>query len=175
MTRDKFDTSTPDWEAQINALLDGELDEESTTALKRAAEEDRQLARSIIEAFELQRDMEQLRVEPAPASLRRKLRRIPREHRTRWQPPRWAWAPALAAVPLLVISITLMQPRQPTDAEIQQARHDLAVAFSYIDKVGSRTGNVLGNVLSTELQHSVTDNISEHIPYTDHSEKESNS
>jgi hypothetical protein len=178
MTRDKSSNtneSLPEWETQVNALLDGELDEKSTQALKLAASEDRELARSIIEAYELQRDMEQLGIEQAPPSLRKKLRRIPREQRPSWRPQRWVMATAMAAVPLLVISITLMQPRQPSGAEIEQARQDLAVAFAYIDKVGGRTGNVLHTVLSAEFKQGVTDNISEHIPYTEPSQEEKNS
>jgi anti-sigma factor RsiW len=165
----------PEWESQINALLDGELDEASTESLKRAAAQDQELARAIIEAYELQRDMERLGVEAAPKSLRRKLRRIPREQRTTWRPQRWALATAMAAVPLLVIGITLMQPRQPSAAEVEQARQDLALAFSYIEQVGNRTGGVLNDVLATELQHNVTDNISKHIPFTESSQEEKNS
>lgn len=173
MTRDKDDMNAPlpEWESQVNALLDGELDAESTDALKRAAVEDRELARAIIEAYELQRDMDQIGLEQAPPSLRRKLRRIPREQRTLRRPQRWVWATAMAMVPLLVIGITLMQPRQPSAAEVEQARQDLAVAFAYIDKVGSRTGGVLHSVLATELESGVTDNISKHIPYTESSQE----
>ena len=121
--------------------------------------------------------LEQLSIEKAPLGLRRKLRRISAEERRKerqwsWQPPRWALAPALAAVPLLVIGIALMQPRQPSQAEIEQARYDLAVAFTYIDKVGNRTGNEIQNVLGDELRHSVKGNLSKHIPFTEQSRKE---
>lgn len=177
MTRNKDDMNQglPEWETQVNALLDGELDEASTESLKRAAADDRELARAIIEAYELQRDMEQLGVEAAPKSLRRKLRRIPREQRTGWRPQRWALASAMAAVSMLVIGITLMQPRQPSAAEVEQARRDLAIAFTYIEKVGGRTGIILDDVLATEMRHSVTDNISKHIPYVEPSQEEKNS
>ena len=40
-----------DWEAQINALLDGELDDIAADELKAAAEGDQALARAIIEAM----------------------------------------------------------------------------------------------------------------------------
>mgnify|MGYP001815155920 CR=1 FL=1 len=121
--------------------------------------------------------LEQLSIEKAPASLRRKLRRIPREERRRnwqwaWQPPRWALAPALAVVPLLVVGIVMMQPRQPSQAEIEQARYDLTVAFAYLDKVGNRTGSEIQSVLGAELRHSVTDNLSKHMPFTEQSRKE---
>ena len=126
---------------------------------------------------ELAAMLEQLEMERAPARLRRRLRRIPREERQRerpwgWQPPRWALAPAFAVVPLLVIGLVLMQPRQPSEAEIEQARQDLAVAFAYLDKVGYRTGAEIQNVLDREISHGVKDNLSRHIPFTEQAHKE---
>jgi hypothetical protein len=136
-----------------------------------------------IEAWEAQIDavMEQLTIEIAPASLSRRLQRIPRDERRkdkRWswlmpgQFPRWAMAPAFAAVPLLVLAVVLMQPQQPSPADVEQARQDLAIAFAYIDKVGYRTGNEIQTVLGGELRHSVKDSLSEHIPFTEQSSKE---
>ena len=82
------------WEEQINALLDGELGPEEAESLKAAATEDQVLAREIIEAYQLQQAMEGLRPESAPASLRRKLKKIPRQHAERpvFLQPRWAAA-----------------------------------------------------------------------------------
>lgn len=168
--------SLPEWESQVNALLDGELDEQSTAALKRAAGEDHELARAIIEAYELQRCMDHLRIERAPASLRKKLRRIPRDQQTISNRRRWVMATAaIAFVPLIAISLILMQPRQPSPADVDQARRDLALAFSYIDKVGYRTGDYLHNVLGTELRTGVTDNLSKHFPFTEQSREEDKS
>jgi len=135
------------------------------------------------EAWEAQINamMEKLTIEKAPVSLSRRLNRIPREQgrkEGRWswltpgQFPRWAMAPAFAAVPLLVLAVFLMQPRQPSAAEIDQARQELAVAFAYLDKVGYRTGNEIQTVLGSELRHSVKDNLSKHIPFTKQSRKE---
>lgn len=125
--------------------------------------------------------LNQLKVEQAPASLTRKLKRIPREHREKkpllpWlfpgSLPKWVMAPAFAAVPLIVLSVVMMQPKQPSEAEIEQARQDLAVAFTYLDKVGSRTGNQIHSVLGGELRHNVKDKLSEHIPFTEQSIQE---
>ena len=135
------------------------------------------------EAWEAQIDamMEQLTVEKAPTSLSRRLKRIPREERrqeNRWswlipgQFPRWAMAPAFAVVPLLVLAFVLMQPQQPSAADVEQARQDLAIAFAYLDKVGHRTGNEIQTVLGGELRRSVKDNLSEHMPFTEQSRKE---
>ena len=129
--------------------------------------------------------MEQLKIEKAPASLSLRLNRIPeeetrkerlKERRWSWLKPgsfpRWALVPAFAAVPLLVTIVVLMQPRQPSPAEVEQARQQLAVAFHYLDKVGYRTGNEIKTVLGDELRHSVKDPLSEHMPFTHQSLKE---
>jgi len=81
-------------------------------------------------------------------------------------------APAFAAIPLLVLAVVLMQPRQPSPADVEQARQDLAIAFAYLDKVGYRTGSEIQSVLGGELRHSVKGNLSEHIPFTEQSRKE---
>jgi anti-sigma factor RsiW len=164
----------PAWESQVNALLDGELDEASAEALRQAASEDHELARAIIEACRLQRSMDSIGIERAPASLRRKLRAIPRNSRHRRQPRRWVMTTAMASIPLLVIGMVLTQPQQPSRAEVERARQDLAVAFSYIDKVGVTTGDRIHRVLGAELHRDVTENISKHIPYTEQYRKEEN-
>lgn len=129
---------------------------------------------------ELETMMESLGVERAPASLRRSLRRIPREEKRRerqwsWPQPRWAMAPAFAVIALLAVGIVVTQPRQASPEEVEQARQDVALAFAYLDKAGTRTGSEIHNVLGGELRHSVTDNISKHFPYTEQSLKEETS
>jgi hypothetical protein len=106
--------------------------------------------------------MEGLRVERAPASLRRKLRRIPRQQRPAWLQP--AWVTAYAVVPLLVIAVALMQPRemrprQPTAAEVAQARQDLAVAFAYIDQVSTRASGEIQSELAGEITDAVAGSV----------------
>jgi hypothetical protein len=164
----------PAWESQVNALLDSELDEASTDALKQAASEDHELARAIIEAFQLQRSMDSIGIEQAPASLRRKLRDIPRNNRQSQSPRRWVMSAAMASIGLLAIGFVLMQPRQPSQAEVEQAQKDLAVAFTYIGKIGNLTGDRIHSVLGSELHNGVTKNISKHIPFTEQSLKENN-
>lgn len=147
-----------DWEAQINALLDGELDDTRAGALKAAASHDQALARAIIEAYQLQQALASLPVERAPRSLRRKLRQIPWQRRKPWLgfllQPRWA----AAAVLLAIVSTSIMQlgPQTPSDEEIARARAELAVAFAYLDKVGERTGLEIQNTVGAEMSESVT-------------------
>ena len=68
--------------------------------------------------------------------------------------------------------MTLLLPRQPSQEEIFQARQDLVVAFSYIDKAGVLTGHEIQSVLGGELRHTVKYNLSKSIPFTEQSRKE---
>lgn len=126
----------------------------------------------------------QLGVEKAPRRLTQRLYRIPREegHEAGWRRllrpaavPRWVLAPALAAA-LLAVGVLLTLPRQPSEAEVLQARRELAVAFHYIDKAGVITGQeiqaVLGGKLREELRDPIKDNLSKHIPFTEPSLEE---
>ena len=71
-----------------------------------------------------------------------------------------------------MLTVLLLHPSQPSAAEVEQARQDLVVAFAYLDKVGSRTGNEIQNIVGGELRHGVKDKLSEHIPFTEQSRKE---
>jgi hypothetical protein len=153
------------WEAQINALLEGELSHEDAELLKSEASDDRDLARAIIDAYQLQKAMDEIRVERAPNSLRKRLKAIPRQHRTKPAfnilQPRWAMA--LAAVPLAIIAVNVMQPDRPSTEEIAKARQDLAIAFAYLDKAGQFTGReieqTVGNTMSDAIAGSVIRNV----------------
>ena len=68
-------------EQRINALLDGDLDPAEADLLKAAAGDDRDLAQAIVEAYQLQQAMDAVQVEPAPASLKKRLAAIPRQQR----------------------------------------------------------------------------------------------
>ncbi len=153
------------WEDRLNALLDGELSDADAEALKSEASDDRQLARAIIEAYQLQQAMDTVHVERAPASLQKRLNAIPREQKAesrsgftaRLFQPRWAMA--LAAVPLAIIAVNLMQPDTPSTTEIAKARQDLAIAFAYLDRAGSITGREIelkiGQTMADALSGSV--------------------
>jgi hypothetical protein len=127
---------------------------------------------------------QRLSVERAPAGLRRRLRRIPMEQadRTGWwrrllapvAQPRWVLVPALA-VSLLVVGVVLVMPRQPSPADVLQARQDLALAFRYIEQAGQTTSEEIQTVLGEGLRHPVKDNLSEHIPFTEQFRKEESS
>lgn len=129
--------------------------------------------------------LKQLEIESAPASLTSRLNRIPEEEAAKarkwpWQrisltAPRWVMAPAFAAVPLLVLALFLSQERQPSTADVEQARQDLAVAFAYLDKAGMRTGSEIQSVLGGNLRHSVKQPLTDHMPFTKNTRKEKTS
>jgi ferric-dicitrate binding protein FerR (iron transport regulator) len=113
-------------EDEINALLDGALDEAAVKALKAAAAEDSELAQAIVAAWQLQQSMDQLHLEKAPPSLRRKLRRIPHQHpaapHRRLLPlPRWVLACGLASVVLIAVAMMMSPPPGPAVGPSQRA------------------------------------------------------
>jgi len=153
------------WEEQINALLDGDLSARDAERLKAEATDDRELARAIVEAYQLQQAMDQVHVERAPRSLTKRLNAIPREHRSR--PPfsllQPRWAMALAAVPLVVIAVSLMRPDTPSASEIAQARQELAIAFAYLDKAGAITGREIESTVGHTMANAVTGSVNKVI------------
>lgn len=167
----KFDEK---WEQQINALLDGELIRADADELKSAATDDRDLARAIVEAYQLQQVMDAIPVERAPASLGKRLRAIPREQRPapgiRLFQPRWVMA--LAAVPLAIIAVSLMQPETPSEAELDRARQELAIAFAYLDKAGAITGRRIEATVSHTMADAVTGSVNKAIKLQNENSKE---
>jgi anti-sigma factor RsiW len=161
-------------EKQINALLDGELDQADADELKSAATDDRELARAIVEAYQLQQVMDGIPVERAPASLGKRLRAIPREQRPatgiKLFQPRWVMA--LAAVPLAIIAVSLMRPDTPSEAEIAKARQELAIAFAYLDKAGAMTGRGIESTVGHTMADAITGSVNRAIKLQNENSKE---
>ena len=151
------------WEERINALLDGELSATDADLLKAKASDNHDLAQAIIEAYQLQQAMDAIHVERAPDSLRKRLRAVPRQQKPKFRLLQPRWALALAAIPLVVISLSLMRPDTPSASELAQARHDIAIAFAYLDKATKRTSReielTVGNTMSDAIAGSVIRNI----------------
>ena len=70
---------------------------------------------------------------------------------------------ALAILPLVVITFSLMRPDTPSASEVAQARHDLAIAFAYLNRASNRTGHEIessvGNTMTDAIAGSVIRNI----------------
>jgi len=158
----EYDEKREDW---INALMDGELSTSDAELLKAEATDDRELARAIIEAYQLQQAMDEVQVERAPNSLRKRLRAIPREHRPALLPnllqPRWAMA--LAVIPLVVIAVSLMRPDTPSASEIAQARQEMAIAFAYLDKANAITAREIESRVGHTMANAVTGSVNRAI------------
>ena len=108
---------------------------------------------------ELLQAMESIPLERAPASLRRKLRGIPRQQKALVRPfffvPRWAFA--MAAVPLLVA--LFIQPwGVNTDDEVIRGKRDLALALTYLEKVNSRASAEISMSIDSGFSVPVTKN-----------------
>ncbi len=181
------DPTMNELENRINALVDGELNEAQAAELKAEAEQDPALATAIIEAYQLRQLMNDLPVEPAPASLRRKLKAIPREQKalsrdagSGWLAgllpggmPRWGAAMGLAAVPLAVaLVVTQLGPKHPTPAEIAQAEHDLVVAMAYLQKATRVTEREIENSIGQGFARPVTEETARALAAPFESEKE---
>lgn len=108
----------------------------------------------------------QLPAEPAPRSLRRKLRAIP--HRERrwpwlvgWRP---AWAFALLLVPLALV-VALQQQRLDRQEqrlarqaqEVERARRELVLALRYVDKANEIANRQIAEALESGLARPVKD------------------
>ena len=153
------------WEDRINALLDGELSADDAELLKTEASDNRKLARAIVEAYQLQQVMDTIHVERAPDSLRKRLRSIPREQRkTRklnlFQP---RWVAALAAIPLVLITVTLMRPTTPSEADVLKARQEMAIAFAYLDKAGVVTRREIESSVGHTVANAITGSVNKAI------------
>lgn len=78
----------------------------------------------------------------APRSLRRKLRKIPRQQRALeragWMVPRWA---ALCACLPLVVAPYLYWDNHQKSLEIERGKQDLALVLAYLDKA-NQTANL---------------------------------
>lgn len=184
-----------DHESAINALLDGELGETAAAELKAKAAEDVLLSQAIVDAWQLQRALENLPLEKAPASLSRRLRLIPRQQarlsrRPLFGMPRWAVAAGLASVALVAAAMMMSGPAGqgqvtnvpqhatalPADdaARVEQAKRDLAVAFYYLDKTGFRVARHMNEVLNREVADPVRDELKHRLPFTGQNRREEN-
>jgi hypothetical protein len=177
-------------------LIEGELDEAATESLKVAARNDSVLAQAIVEAWTLQKNLDQLSLEKAPVSLSQKLQRIPREQKaanrqSRAGLPRWALAAGLSCVMIISIVLIMNQPVSGPEittkqtefvpafdssredaARLELAQQQLETAFFYLDKTGFRASQHINQVLREGLSAPVKDELTKHIPYFGHSRKE---
>lgn len=151
------------WQNAIDDLLDGNLSAEEAKALRKEAARDAQLAKAIIDAYQVQNELESLGMEQAPESLQKRLRAIPSQQRS--YRPVLGWAGALAgsaAAVLMVIGIS-QDMKEPSAAEIAEARAELAVAFSYLNTIGQKAGLEMKQEISGTMQDALLTGIREGV------------
>jgi len=148
-------------QAAIDRLLDGSLSPDQAETLRNQAEQDTHLAKSIINAYQIQNSLENLGIQPAPADLKRRLRGIPSSHR---RSPGLAWPVAATAALSLVIAVAVLRtPAPPSADEISQARDELALAMSYLRHYGVQTQNELQQEIGGTLTHALIEGIREGV------------
>ena len=129
------------WQKAIDDLLDGNLSADEAKALRLEAAIDAQLAKAIIDAYQIQNELESLGMEQAPVALQKRLRAIPSQQRSRFKPQlRWMGALAASAATVLLIVGINQDLKKPTTAEIAQARAELAVVLGYLNTFGHKAG-----------------------------------
>ena len=148
-------------QAAIDRLLDGSLSTDEARRLRDQADQDAQLAKSIINAYQIQNSLEQLGIQRAPAQLKRRLRAIPASQR---QTTGLAWPIAATAALSLVIAIGVIRtPAPPSVEQINQARHELALAMSYLRQYGVQTQHELQQEIGGTLTHALIEGIREGV------------
>lgn len=133
-----------DFELSLDAFIDGELDQAQRQELLARAAKEPLLGAKLSAAMELQQALSALPIEKAPASLAGKLQKVPHKA-SRWSIT-WLLGPQTAFAALLVLTLIggreLYQQHQQQLAqqiELAQAKHDLALVLSYLDKVNRNT------------------------------------
>ncbi len=56
-----------------------------------------------------------------------------------------------------------MRPDTPSASEIAQARHEMAIAFAYLDKAGVITGREIESSVGQTMADAVTDSVNRAI------------
>ncbi len=123
---------------------------------------------------QLQQALAELPDEPAPASLQRRLRRIPRQQRRSERRPWWqpALGTALVLVPAVLAVLLYQEQRQQQQLEQERAmaRQDRALALQYLEKANRQTGMAVINTVDAGVSRPVSDSTShllrEHLDIT---------
>jgi hypothetical protein len=70
---------------------------------------------------------------------------------------------ALAVIPLVLITVTLMRPTTPSEADVAKARQEMAIAFAYLDKAGVVTRREIESTVGQTLANAVTGSVNKAI------------
>ena len=137
---------------QLDALLNGSLTDADARLLRQrlrqADSRDTQVLAPLLP-----------RVEKVPPALARRIRRLPAQQPySRPSLLRWTEAVSVAAVVTLSVLVLYQagnRQHAPSPREVEQAREELLVAFSYLEQIGQRTG--------LRISHEIGDTMSENL------------
>lgn len=145
------------WQQALDALLAGNLSDSDAKTLRKELDADARRAKDIIDAYQIQNGLESIGIEQAPATLRKKLRAIPiQQNDTEPSLLRWG-AFATIAVSLTVALLIISRPVSdgPTQAEIEQARKELIIAFNYLQEAGQTTNRHIKQEIGGAMQEAL--------------------
>jgi anti-sigma-K factor RskA len=142
------------YEDRVEAFIDGDLPDNEARMFAARLQLDRDLKESVEAGLALQGALAAMPKRKCPPSVSRK---VFEETGTGWKfwnfSHQWAWAAAAsAAVLAIVLNLSLLSPQvvdpgQPTVAELEQAREDLAVAMAYL----GHASNVASREVSRQI------------------------
>jgi hypothetical protein len=124
------------WERQVNALIDGELNDQEIRSLNEAAATSSDLAGMLKQARLLQALTATLPERVPREQLSEKLLQIPQRRARRWIP--WATAASLVVALSWLLADSYNQTR-----ELAQARQDMSIAMHYLRQATGRTHAVI--------------------------------
>jgi hypothetical protein len=146
----------PHWEAQIDALLDGELGASELAQLEAAAAGDPALAQALADARQLRQLLGAAPKRTAPPTLRRKLLAVGRSQ-SPWG--HWPWlrrGAALACISLVLVVANLGGPEEPSEEDIMRGRRELALALSYVNEASQKANMEIGRNINKAMLDPVT-------------------
>ena len=154
-------------EQRLNALLDGELDDQEIASLRVAANRDPEFAQTLEQTLALKSALGSIPKRKVPATLAQKLQAIPdsRTHR------RSGWL-AIAAAAMVLIAVGSWQLRTPADStpnaqQLALARQDIDVTFGYLQRINRKASrrieSSVANGLNRPLSTITVGALNEHL------------
>jgi hypothetical protein len=130
--------------SQVEAYVDGELQDASLGRMRDALRHDPRLRRAVGRASAVRSALRSTRAAPMPAGLRLRLLGIPGGARVRWD---WAAVPAAVVVAALTALLMLRQAEPPQPDPRIVALQEFETAMKYVRKSAAMTGHgVTGTV-----------------------------
>jgi hypothetical protein len=146
------------WEAQVNAMIDGDLAPAMVRSLLEEARSNPALDAMVNDAQRLKAMLDEVPRLQAPAHLRDALQEIPVSERgstlTRVKPYQWAIAASLVATVL----ITSLVSNDRQEVELELARQELAIAFDYLRRSSQKTPMLIASSVDDAAIQPITEN-----------------